>query len=175
MNGRGDEGMFKKADEYTVEEFWKITQGALWGSFWTWYRAIRNVVGKEKADEVLVEQSRLSDEGLAVAMRDLLGKDFENVEEMSEVIEVFHKAFGFMAPWTMETKFKGTETIGPCQYWELCPEEFRAEKVCKIWCKGAAEFLYCNLHPSKPKVIRDSYIPDGAPSCRITIDMEEPQ
>ena len=44
---------FKNVDDYVCEELLNSCQSFFGGQFWVWYQSVEEVVGKEKAVEVL--------------------------------------------------------------------------------------------------------------------------
>jgi len=166
--------MFKSVEKYRCEELLSGSQGFVGSMWWLWYEAALDVVGKEQAEKIAVRCGELMGPRQIEGMKAILGKEFENVEEMSKVADVVHAMMGYVAPWILETKFKGYEKVTNCTIYNNTPEKFEGGNVLKKWCITAGEAVYPKLHPSKPKLTRSGFMCEGDPHCIIEVEMQEP-
>jgi hypothetical protein len=161
---------FKNAGDYSCEELLDSCQGFFGGQFWLWYQSVEQVVGKEKAEEVLINLARNFGELEVAYVKSLWGKDFTNLEELTRCFDVVHRMVGYDCSWTMENEYSGYETISKCPVFSTTPDDYKGKGICKIYCNRIGEEAYSRLNC---KISRDKYLPDGDPYCGCKIEWKK--
>jgi hypothetical protein len=128
---------------------------------------VLKVVGEEKAKEVLQKLADGLTEPEVDYVRQLWGKEFQNLEELTYCFDIIHKMMGYEWRWTMEDEFKGYEKIFHCPIHSATPKEFQGKGICKIYCNPIGEAVYARLNA---EISRDKYLPDGDPYCGCRIE-----
>jgi hypothetical protein len=163
--------MFKYAKDYMDKELLNLAQQCYGMIWWLWYQAALEVVGQEKAGEIAEKCGELTGKATKEMILSLHGKTALNVEEMAAAADVMHAVMGYKAPWKMESKSRGYEEVTSCVLWNARPQSHSKSNICKRWCNKAGEVVYPELNPSRPKIIREKYIPDGDSCCKIEVIM----
>lgn len=161
---------FKNVNDYGCEELWNSCQSFFGGQFWVWYQSVEEVVGKEKAVEVLHQLAENFAELEVPFINDLWGKDFKNLEELKQCFDVIHKMVGYGSSWTMENEYSGYEAISNCPVFNAMPEQYKGSGICKIYCDHIGEKAYSALNCS---ITRDKYLPDGDSHCGCKVEWKK--
>ena len=158
---------FKKAEDYTCEELFESCQSFFGGQFWVWYQSVVEVVGKEMAKEILYRLAQNFGEQEVEFVKELWGKDFTNLEEVSKCFDVIHEMVGYGCTWTMENEYSGYEKVSNCPVFNAMPEEYQGTGICKIYCDTIGKIAYGALNCT---ITRDKYLPDGDDYCGCKIE-----
>ena len=158
---------FKDAEDYGCEELLDSCQGFFGGQFWVWYQSVEQVVGKEKAAEILYQLADNFAELEVGFLKELWGKEFTNLEELTQCFDVIHKMVGYGSSWTVENEHSVYETITDCPVFKAMPDEYQGTGICKIYCDRIGEEAYGKLNCT---ITRDKYLPDGESHCGCKIE-----
>ena len=161
---------FKNADDYVCEELLSSSQSFFGGQFWIWYQSVEQVVGKDKALEILHRLAHNFAELEVAFVKELWGKDFTNLEELTQCFDVIHKMVGYGCSWTMENEYSGYETVSDCPVFNAMPDEYQGSGICKLYCARIGEEAYSALNCT---ITRENYLPDGDDHCGCKIEWKK--
>ena len=169
--------MFKDAKEYTTEELLRACQDFFGAVYWAWYEVAVKVVGSEKADALLIALSDKFSALEAETMRQLWGRPFQNLREITQPLDVIHRMVAYEGPtrgstpvWAMENDNKGYEKIYHCPIYATTPDEVKEKgpsALCTVYCHTIGQKFYGRMGCT---IEQDSWLSKGEAYCGFKIE-----
>jgi hypothetical protein len=164
---------FKLAKDYSCEEKLEGCQNFVGGQFWVCYQTVANVFGEKKAEDYLRELAKVTAEFEAEWVKTMWGKEFKNLEEITNCFDIIHKMVGMDSHWEwLEDKYKVYEKITRCPFYSTMPETIKRKDVCKIYCHPIGVEAYSRLNA---EISREKHLCDGDPYCGCIIEWKGPR
>ena len=169
--------MFKDAKDYTTEELLRACQDFFGAVYWAWYEVAVRVVGEEKANALLIELAEKFSALEAETMRQMWGKPFQSLVEITKPLDVIHRMVAYEGPtrgstpvWAMENENKGYEKIYHCPIFATTPPEVKDKgptALCTVYCHTIGQKFYGRMGCS---IEQDSWLSKGQSCCGFRIE-----